>query len=594
MVLEEIPNFWQWLLPADGQLGFLATLLLILPLLGLIGAFACYLISAGRYGPVDGFYVVARTIRDAVADLFRLSPRRTWAMARLAMQESLRRRVLIVFAIFVVLLLFAGWFLDVDSDHPARLYLSFVLTSSTYLVLLLALFLSTFSLPNDIKNRTIYTVVTKPVRSSEIVLGRIIGFSTVASGLLVVMCVVSYMFVVRGLDHDHAIDDADLVRSQAGAVSGQSSLDSHHRHEYVAGKDRTEAAAGHFHMVETFKDHYVVSEPRGMLQARVPIYGSLRFLDRGGQPARMGINVGEEWMYRSYIEGRTLAAAIWTFSGITEERFPEGLPLELNLRVFRTYKGDIVTRVAGSIFLKNPDTSLQSAPRIFTSQEFTTQQLFIPRELESVDSDGQIRKIDLFEDLVDDGQVEIWIRCEEASQYFGMAQPDLYIRAADQPFWWNFAKGYVTIWLQMIVVTCFGVMFSTFLNGAVAMMATLASVVLGFYAQFVTEVARGEVQGGGPIESFVRIVTQKNLQTELEIGVGGAIIEWIDWALMLIMRAFSSLVPDYEQFQTGAYVAYGYNIPGSLLAQHLVMTAVYVIVISIIGYFFLKTREIAA
>ena len=69
------------------------------------------------------------------------------AMAMLAVQEAIRRKVLIAFAVFVAVMLFAGWYLDVKSEHPARLYLSFVLTASNYLVVLLALFLSTFRQP---------------------------------------------------------------------------------------------------------------------------------------------------------------------------------------------------------------------------------------------------------------------------------------------------------------------------------------------------------------------------------------------------------------------------------------------------------------
>ena len=125
--------------------------------------------------------------RDAAVDLTHLSPRRVWALAWLAVKESIRRRVVVVFAVFIVILLFAGWFLDPGSADPARLYLSFVLTATSYLVLLLALFLSSLSLPADIKNRTLHTVVTKPVRRSEIVLGRILGFTAVGTALLLVM-----------------------------------------------------------------------------------------------------------------------------------------------------------------------------------------------------------------------------------------------------------------------------------------------------------------------------------------------------------------------------------------------------------------------
>ena len=73
-------------------------------------------------------------------DLVRTSPRRVAALAWLAVRESIRRQVVVVFAVFVILLLFAGWFLNPGSDQPARLYLQFVLTATSYLMLVLAWF----------------------------------------------------------------------------------------------------------------------------------------------------------------------------------------------------------------------------------------------------------------------------------------------------------------------------------------------------------------------------------------------------------------------------------------------------------------------
>ena len=39
--------------------------------------------------------------------------------------------------------------------------------------------------------------------------------------------------------------------------------------------------------------------------------------------------------------------------------------------------------------------------------------------------------IDLFNDLVSGGQLEIRIQCDERAQYYGMANADLYLRAGD-------------------------------------------------------------------------------------------------------------------------------------------------------------------
>ena len=162
-----IPNFLHWLLgsPTSSLLvpatwGFLFGTLAICLLLFLVVPFVCFVILSLQYGPSEAFYYVARSIFTAVTeDLPRFSPRRTFAVARLAVQEAIRNKILVGFGIFLLLLLIAGMFLDTGSRdpvyNPARVYLSFVLTATNYLVLLMALLLSAFSLPNDIKNRTI-------------------------------------------------------------------------------------------------------------------------------------------------------------------------------------------------------------------------------------------------------------------------------------------------------------------------------------------------------------------------------------------------------------------------------------------------------
>ena len=98
-----------------------------------------------------GRHHLSRRRRTASRELFRTSPRRVWAIARLAIKESIRRRVIVALVVYVVILLFASWFLQTDYREPGKLFFSFVLTATTYLVLLIALLLSAFSLPNDFK-----------------------------------------------------------------------------------------------------------------------------------------------------------------------------------------------------------------------------------------------------------------------------------------------------------------------------------------------------------------------------------------------------------------------------------------------------------
>ena len=179
VVEQEIPPFMTWLLPSPEGYGALLNYVGLVLLVGAALTFFGYLIAAVRHGPVEAFFLTFKVLFNAFAELGRIRPQRLWAMTRLAFQEAIRRRILVGFAIFVLLLLFGGWMLNRDSDQPARLNISFVLASTNYLVLVMALLLSCFSMPRDIRDRTIHTVVTKPVLAWEVVLGRILGFALV-------------------------------------------------------------------------------------------------------------------------------------------------------------------------------------------------------------------------------------------------------------------------------------------------------------------------------------------------------------------------------------------------------------------------------
>ncbi len=501
--------------------------------------------------------------------------------------------------------MFAGWFLDPNSPDPAKLYLSFVMTATTYLVLLMALFLSVFSLPNDIAKHTIYTIVTKPVRQSEIVLGRILGFSAICTIVLALMGVLSYVFVVRLLNHTHEVDETSLVAVtaaegeqnpvvQRGRTVKVSAND--HMHQVSIrddGRGETDIKQGHSHEVIAEDDggrkRYALGPPRGMLTARVPIYGKLHFRNSAGADTDKADNVGNEWTYRQYVEGGTLAALIWNFRGIDKSQFAEGIPLHMTLGVFRTHKGTIERPILGSITLRNPRTGLESKAINFTSREYSILEQRIPRTLQ----DTADEPIDLFEYLVGDGDLEIRVSCIEPGQYFGAAQPDLYLFAAEADFQRNFFKGYVGIWLQMLLIVGLGVMFSTFVNGPVAMMATLATLVGGMFTNSIREMITAEGMGGLTFESLYRIVKHSPMTTDLDPGLGTSILKGLDSIVFVALYVVTSLLPNLPDFSDVNYVAYGFDIPLNNIAIHTVRALAYLAPLFLAGYFFLKTREVA-
>ena len=104
----------------------------------------------------------------------------------------------------------------------------------------------------------------------------------------------------------------------------------------------------------------------------------------------------------------------------------------------------------------------------------------------------------------------------------------MYLRAADASFALNFVKGYLGIWLQTVLVIALGVMFSTFLSGPVAMLATLGTLVGGFFNDFMFRLATGQTYGGGPFESIIRILTQQNVTSEAEPGLRTTVAQTLD------------------------------------------------------------------
>lgn len=628
---EDFWSYYEWLMRPES---FLESALLqgsVLIILAIVLALLVgYIVSAARYGPGEGFYAVARATRDLIfRDLPRSSPRRIFALARLAFKEAIRRKVLFIVGLFVVLLLISGWFLNSNSDDPARLYISFVLTATNYLILALALFISAFSIPADIKEKTIYTIVTKPVRATELILGRMLGFIAVGTLMLVPMGLLSYLFVTRGLDHTHEVAEAN--QDKDGGYRGTTDMVRNHRHTFriAAGEDQglTDREAGHEHLVTKIGDgenvRFEVSRPIDALSARVPSYGEIAFYDRQGNQKNEGIDIGSESnvggygnagisrlvgitrgarkIEHGYVEGGSLGAAEFLFHDVTAKRFGEEvLPLDMQIRAFRSYKGDIEKGINGSITLKHPTKEIESEPIQFVVEEYAVDEKEIPVELRVIQN-GKTEVRNLYESLVDEnGDLKVILRCTDDAQYLGVTRSSLYLRPAKVSFAWNLTKAYISIWLQMVMVIAFGVMFSTRLSGPVAMVVTAVCVLLGFSAEQIYDTRHyidiGIERGGGPIEALVRLVKQDAVTTTLDLDTFTTkVIKVVDAGIVYSLDAIATALPNLPKMvNTAEYAASGFDIFGALLLRHGTATLGYFLLAFLISYFLLKAREIAA
>ncbi|QDS98380.1 ABC transporter permease [Adhaeretor mobilis] len=622
MVLErEIYPYLQWLLWGTGgsNFGALPRFFAVCAGFAVLAILLGYVVSLLRAERRGGFFTgllqagdrVFKTLKSGIAELAATSPRRVWALAKLAMKEAWRRRILIALVVYVVLLLFAAWFLSVEHPDPARLYLSFVLSATTGLVLLIALLISAFSLPGDFKSKTIYTVVTKPVRAGEIILGRILGFTVVGTFLLVAMGLCNYVFVTRSLGHVHQVE-ADSIERQTSTEgedegrTGRTTNTAGHRHRIEVDSDNQGIALtenGHYHPLDIDSEGRITVRPAvGFLRARQPDYGKLRFVDRTGVEKARGISVGSEWTYRSFIDGNTLATAIWTFSNISAATFEESrndqgeasgevLPIALKVRVFKTHKGTIGQPISGTIQFRNPETTAVSDPEPFYAKDSQIDEMFPSRA--QVTPEGE--PIDLLDDLTtEDGRLEILVKCAERGQYFGFAQADLYISKPDGSTLMNFIKVHLSIWIQMVIVITVGVVISTLVSGPVAMMFTASFIILGIFREKFLEIATDQAYGGGPAEALVRMGTQANVVSQLDQTWGVMIVQFIDTFISRpLMWGVGQILPDFQYLDSSNYAAEGYNLPWDRIFQDLTICGGYVVAFSVLGYFLLRTREVA-
>lgn len=532
-----------------------------------VGLVISFLVMGTR-GPA----VVLMTIRRGITDLVKQSPRRIWALAILAFKESFARRVLYVLGVFAVLFMAANLFLRTpDADVPAKPYVSFVLMAVKWLLIPVALLLACWGLPADIKDRSLHTVVTKPVRRSEVVVGRMLGYGLVATLVLAIVAPLGWLWIKRVVP----------PRSQA------------------------------------------------QLTSRVPIFSDeFHFLDRNGVEQKQGLNVGDIWDYRSYIEGQTQSRAVWEFSGLRPGSLgDDGLDLEYRFEAFRSHKGNVDEGegVRFRLMLVNEEKGLRVPfPQRGAGQEIREfagetvrgggeadiaadrqAVLTIPRELAADIGGGELGdKVDLYDDLINDGQLTVEVSCEDSGQYLGAAQADLFVRLPDRPFASGYFKAMLGIWLMSLLVIMIGTTASCFLKGPVATLMTFGLVILGspmrsYMEEQLSELNKeGKVLGGGMLESAYRLFTQMNVQSALPDNATTQIIQWLDSRIFNALAIVENVVPNFKHFDMAPYVANGFDVPfngaGAAVLPSLLTVLAYFIPLVVLGYFSLQLRELEA
>jgi len=122
-----------------------------------------------------------------------------WAVATNTIKQALRIKIATAFIILLIVCLpIMGVSMTGDGTIKGRLqtFVSYGLSLTSFLLCLLTIIISIYSLTSDIRQKQIYTVVTKPIRRSQLLLGKLLGIILLDAALLVLFSGIIYAVTI--------------------------------------------------------------------------------------------------------------------------------------------------------------------------------------------------------------------------------------------------------------------------------------------------------------------------------------------------------------------------------------------------------------
>jgi ABC-type transport system involved in multi-copper enzyme maturation permease subunit len=120
-----------------------------------------------------------------------------WVIAVYTWREGIRKKTLVGFLILSLLVIFGSSFMSAfmnqttvgesESDIDLKLIKDICVTTISLFGVLITIFISASVVPNEVENKVIYTVLSKPVRRFQYLLGKFIGVQFIVIANLALM-----------------------------------------------------------------------------------------------------------------------------------------------------------------------------------------------------------------------------------------------------------------------------------------------------------------------------------------------------------------------------------------------------------------------
>ncbi len=537
------------------------------------------------------------------ANLLKMRSRRLWALAKLGFKEASRAKLYWVFLLFLLPFLFpAKWYFLFKAENELRSTVSITAYAMNFVLLLPAVLLAAFSIPRDIRDQNIYTILTKPVERFEIVLGRFLGYAGLLTVVLLLMTTVGWLYI------------------------------------YTTGVSEESAA-------ETYK-------------ARVPVRGKLQFASRKAE--FQGTNVGREFDYRKYIAGDPSSPqrAVWSYGSVPSSltRNRDFVPCEFTFDIFRMTKGvenrgvDLTVRVVTRQAAQVPPVELKDSAWRWAdearAQEYARDAKEAVRKLKGLGPNDDVNPesvfrfaepgtkewaalneltekygfyeiagkeifdyhpesvnipVGLFKNAQQPGgdarlpAVSIFVKCQTGGQMLGVAEGDLYLLEGQRLFAENYFKTSFGLWCRLCILVGIAIVLSTYLAGVITLLGAAVDFVCGYFSEHIADMATGNSYAGGPFKAVNSLLKaeQPTAQTDASSSVakltdgGDAFFSWL-------VRRFVNLVPDIDSYSWTKYLSEGFSVPLECMAMNLLTTVGYLLPWFVLGFYLMRSREVAA
>ena len=555
---------------------------------------------------IGGLFAILGVGQPFVSSLLKVKFRRLWALSLLGFKEAIHNRVLLSLLLLLIpMMLPISWFLQSKPENELRNTVDIHSGASQIMLLLMGVLLAAFAIPNDIKNQNLYTIVTKPVERFEVLFGRFVGFVSLMTAALLLVTLVGWVFIVTTNIDKKAKEETFKARvpvkgklsfqNRRGEKEGTNVGREFDYRKYIAGDPSTSERA-----VWTF-DRF----PSDITEKRdhVPVEFTFDIFRMTKGEENRGVDL-------------IIRVVTWQCGQVPPTDPRDGTWKWADAEKEQQYKDDYDAKrkeLNRSNGLRDDDTTdpLRNAtpgskgwPAV---NELAKKHGFYERsgkEIFDYHTDAIAVPVGLFENAksgdpkASEGKpapprVSIYVKCNTRGQLLGMAVGDLYVLSSERSFHENYFKSSFGLWCRVCIIIGLATALSTYLSGVIGLLATGLLFLAGYISEHLNDIASGNSFVGGPFRSMNQILRAEQPTAQTDTGAIGEAATFGDRAVSWLFRRVSNLIPDVESYVWTEFLSEGFNIPLEFLVMNLVVMIGYLLPWFVLGYYLLRSREIA-